>query len=98
MQYTLEIVPAANSELREISRWYDKQRFGLGVDFLLCAEEALDVIRRNPQAYQKVTATVARKLMMRFPYGIFFRLRNEIIEVIAVMHNHRDPVSWRKRI
>ena len=98
MSYTLEIVPAANAELKEASRWYDVQRSGLGMDFLLCAEEAIDVIKRNPEAYQKVTAAVRRKLMARFPYGIFFRLHKQRIEIIAVLHNHRDPVSWRKRM
>jgi toxin ParE1/3/4 len=38
----------AEIEIDEAYRWYEGRREGLGADFLLCVEEALEKVRRDP--------------------------------------------------
>ena len=98
MRYTLEVTPIALAEIDEIANWYDGARAGVGTDFLLCIEDAMEKIQRHPDAYQIVFAEVRRKSIARFSYAIFFRISKKHIEVLGVIHHHRDPISWKKRI
>jgi hypothetical protein len=38
----------AEAEIEEAYHWYEGQRDGLGSDFLLCLEEGLEKLRKNP--------------------------------------------------
>ncbi len=78
--------------------WYEKQRIGLGEDFLLALEESYFKIKRTPEIYQKIYKKVRRNLVRRFPYGIFFVVENDKIIVIAILHTKRKPQSWIDRI
>ena len=59
---------AAEAEIEEAYRWYEEQRKGLGFDFLLCIEDAIEKISRNPELYPLVHKNVRRALIHRFPY------------------------------
>ena len=46
MSLPLIITPEAEEDLAEAKAWYERKREGLGDEFVLCVEEALDRIRR----------------------------------------------------
>ena len=91
------IRPDAEADLNEAYRWHENQREGLGADFSLCFEEALEKVRRNPEIYPLIHKTVRRGLMRRFPYGLFYVVEEETVVVIGVLHARRDPTSWQSR-
>ncbi|SHE89457.1 Plasmid stabilization system protein ParE [Desulfacinum infernum DSM 9756] len=97
MNIRLVIRPEAERDIQEAYLWYEKRREGLGEDFLLCVEEGLSKIMRSPHMYPVVYRGVRRLLVRRFPYGIFYVIREELISVLAVLHGHRDPDRWRQR-
>ena len=41
---------------------------------------------------------VRRKLVARFPYAIVFVEGEAFVRVLAVMHGHRLPGYWRRRL
>jgi toxin ParE1/3/4 len=41
---------------------------------------------------------VRRKLPARFPYAIVFVESDTFVRVISVMHGHRRPAYWRRRL
>jgi len=53
MSLPLNITPEAELDLAEARSWYERQSRGLGEDFLLCVEEALDRIRLLPRHTEK---------------------------------------------
>ncbi len=93
----LLIRPEAEAEIEEAYHWYESQRGGLGSDFLLCVEEGLQKIRKNPEMNPVVYRNVRRLLIHRFPYGIFYTARQDTATVLAVFHGHRDPEEWKSR-
>jgi plasmid stabilization system protein ParE len=97
MSLPLVINPEAEHDLDEAKSWYNGQRAGLGDDFLECVDEALDQIRQWPKLSRKVFGDLRRKLVRRFPYGIFFRIDDDQITVVAVYHCKRDPRGWQER-
>ncbi len=98
MRYTLHVSHLAETDLAEVIDWYDNIRPGLGADLSLCVEEALDRIAENPHAFPIVHLTAHRSLIRRFPYAIFFRVRESRIEIEAIFHSSRDPITWQGRI
>ena len=97
MTLPLIITPEAEEDLAEAKAWYDRKREGLGEEFVLCVEAALDHIRRVPAAATQVYPGVRRVVVRRFPYGVFYRVDPDQIAVLAVYHSKRDPRGWQAR-
>ena len=91
------IRPEAEADIEEAFHWYERQRDGLGSDFLLCVEDGLEKIRKNPEMYPVVHRNVRRLLIRRFPYGIFYVARSDVTIILSVFHGHRDPRIWKSR-
>lgn len=98
---TLKIVfrRAAARDLRDARDWYDEQRPGLGDEFVLSVEAAVELIQRMPNSYQVVepTRSIRRVLAHRFPYAIYYVVENQRIVVLAALHVARDPTVWQGR-
>ena len=39
-----------------------------------------------------------RSMIHRFPFGIYYRIKGELVIVVAVMHGSRNPKLWRESI
>jgi len=96
--YILKLKAEVYNDIKIAYDWYESQRIGLGEDFLLTLEESYSKIIRTPKMYQLIYRTVRRKLLRRFPYGLFFVLRGDEVIVIAVMHTKRKPSDWNERV
>lgn len=97
MAFTLFIRPEAEADLADSFGFYQDCRPGLGTDLLLCVEECLARIQRNPLQFPCVYRNVHRALIHRFPYAIFFVLREQQIVVLAILHASRHPGRWQSR-
>lgn len=97
MTYTLTIGPEAEVDIAGAYGYYQSCRLGLGSDFVLCVEEALERITRNPLIYREIYSGVRRAMVHRFPYGVFFVVVEHRVIVLAVMGAARDPEHWQTR-
>jgi|SRR6056297_1483247 len=95
--YKLIIKPLAEEDAKDAANWYNDKKEGLGNEFLLALEAALNAIQRNPNHYQIVYKGLKRALTVRFPYGIFFAVEEDTIYVLAIAHTSRSPKVWKKR-
>ena len=75
--------PAAAAEVEETYRWYESRRDGLGDEYLSVFERALEVIRAHPDSAPVVHGDVRRQLLRRFPQGLFYRLVERQVVVVA---------------
>src|SRR5262245_50454179 len=97
MTWPLVFHPEVKEEVNEAYRWYESQRYGLGDDFLAALEAVYHHIGETPKAHQVIYKDIRRALPRRFPYGIFYRVLVDRVEVIAVQHCRRDPERWKSR-
>ena len=97
MNFPVIIRPEAEADLSEVKQWYERQRQGLGLEFTLSVEEALERIRRLPHVHAELYKGVRRAPTRRFPYGVYYRVVGDSVVVIAVMHSRRDPRRWQER-
>jgi len=89
--------PEAEAEMIDAAAWYQTQQRDLGGRLLAAVADAIQRIALNPDLYPRLEGDVRRCLTRTFPFGVLFRNRPEIIEVIAVMHLHREPGYWARR-
>ena len=97
MTRELVVRPEAEEEISEAFEWYEKRVYGLGSDFLLNVDVALQAILSNPQQFPVIHKGLRRALIRRFPYQIFFLLENHRIVILAVFHAKRSPRRWMER-
>ena len=89
--------PAAEFELQEAHDWYEQRESALGDRFMACIADAVDTIRRHPEAHPIVHRHMRQSVLRRFPYSIlYFTIGDEII-VVSVFHSSRNPVIWQRR-
>ena len=91
------IRPEAEADLAHARDWYERQRAGLGAEFLLCVEEVLERIGRTPEMYMVVHHDVRRALTRRFPYAVYYRIAGNDVVVLGIFHTRRDPREWQSR-
>ena len=88
---------AAQRELNEAAVWYEKQRPGLGRDFVDRVQKVFDKIADQPDHYPLVSNNVREAPVSRFPYAVYYRVRPQQVVIIAVFHCSRDPAIWKRR-
>ncbi len=89
--------PDADAEMLDAAGWYELQHKNLGKRFLTAIQDALNRIELNPELYPLVEGDVRRCLVKTFPFGVLFRIKPDVIAVMAIMHLHRDPDYWKNR-
>jgi plasmid stabilization system protein ParE len=94
VKYELLVRGRAKADIRRAAKWYERQREGLGRDFVAEVDAALALIEANPEQYEIVHREIRHAILRRFPYGVFYRIRTTKISVFAVMHLKRNDIPW----
>lgn len=94
---TYVVRPAAAADIRRGYVWYERQREGLGEEFLAELRASTDAILSSPTAFPVVHRETRRALVRRFPYGLFFRAVGDVIVLVACFHTSRRPATWKRR-
>lgn len=71
--------------------WYEKQRRGLGFEFLDCVELSLNNILIFPAMYEPCYSNFRRCVIRRFPFSIFYTIEDYEIVIHSVFDNRQDP-------
>lgn len=93
----LVLHPAALDELVEAAGFYEAQAAGLGLDFLQEVERILRLLEDNPEIAPVFDAPYRRYLCRRFPFAVVYRIVEEEVRALAVMHQRRRPGYWKPR-
>lgn len=71
--------------------WYEKQRRGLGFEFLDCIEVSIRKIINNPEIYQIRYSCFRGCPIRRFPFSIFYSIEQGEVVIHSVFDNRQDP-------
>ena len=89
--------PAAAADIEDAFQWYESRQIGLGEEFLEAVQEAVRVVQAHPERYPVLWRHTRRALLERFPYGLYYRIHEERIVIVACMHGRRSPRRWQSR-
>ena len=94
----IRLRPEATDDIGKAVAWYEDQRPGLGVEFLLELDAAIERAATNPQSYALQHLGARRVLLQRFPYSVYFLVEPDAVEIFGVLHQQRIPLSWQSRL
>lgn len=84
----------AKLELNDAAQYYERESSGLGAAFVTEVERCADAIVRHPEVGPAVLGSVRRRLLRRFPYGLLYTVKPDMIRILAVMNLKRRPAYW----
>ena len=87
----------AEQDIAVSAEWYERQRKGLGVEFVGAVASVFELIAEKPLMFPEVHEGMRRGLTPHFPYGVFYKLHEGSVVVFAVLHGRRDPGRWKSR-
>jgi len=93
----LIVTPLAQQDIVVAAEWYEDQNPALVHSFLDQLRDVKERIVKTPLIYQERFASIRVARLRRLPYCIYYRADADLIVVIAVLHERRDPVVWQAR-
>jgi len=65
--------------------------------FTAAVDATLEVVANAPLQFAEVYEDIREAPVSGFRYCVYYRVRSDRIEVIAVFHTSRDPSVWQSR-
>jgi plasmid stabilization system protein ParE len=93
-----KFLPEADEEFREAARYYENGASGVGLAFITEVHRVISVVISHPRSAKKVRGNIRSKVLIHFPYSLFYSIESDLILIVAVAHHKRRPTYWRCRL
>lgn len=90
--------PEAYEEMLESARFFEEKSIGLGSDLLTAIQQAASRIEKFPASGAVEQGNIRKCLVRGFPFTLLYEANADHIFIAAVMHQHRRPGYWTRRI
>lgn len=97
MSLQLLITAEAQADLSEAVEWLGERSPELAGRFEAEVERAFKSIRESHEMFAVVHRKTRRALLRHYPYSVFFVLHERFVLVTGVVHQARDPRTWKQR-
>jgi hypothetical protein len=87
----------AEEEFADAVAFYNRRQPGLGADLASEVEIAVSS-REDPESVPFVWRDVRRCRVRRFPYDVYFRVEGQVLRILVLKHDARDPAYWTHRL
>lgn len=98
MTERLRFFDEAAEEIEEAAAWYGKRSALACAAFLLEIDHAVDTILEAPTRWPSGGGETRRYVCRTFPYTVVYFVEDDLVFVVAVAHQKRDPGYWRDRL
>jgi plasmid stabilization system protein ParE len=92
-----EFHPAARDEFGATVDYYEDALPSLGTQFRDAVKATLDRIDTFPHSGHPTRDGFRRASVSGFPYDLVYRIRADVLELLAIAHHRRRPGYWRER-
>ena len=93
----VKLHPDARAELRTARNWYYERSPLSAIVFAQTVDKALSKIREAPNTFPPADHGTRKFTLQRFPFNIFYQMRENAIVIVAVAHQKRRPGYWSER-
>jgi hypothetical protein len=90
--------PEAYEEMLESARFFEEKDAGLGFDLTDAIQESINRIIKFPLLGSIERRNIRKCLVRGFPFTILYEANPDHIFIAAIMHQHRRPGYWSKRL
>ncbi len=93
----VELRVEARNDLVEAAAFFDAQRDGLANFFIDSVFSYLKKLESEAGIHE-LAYGLHRKLAKRFPFAIYYRIADPVIDVVAILDCRRDPDAIARRL
>jgi len=94
----IEILEEARRDLVEGFHFYENQQEGLGSYFLANLYADIESLKIYAGIHNKPHAHYHRLLSKKFPFAVFYTVKDETVFIYAVLDCRRNPAWIRERL
>jgi hypothetical protein len=94
----IEILDQAETDLIEGFHFYEAQQSGVGAYFLANIYADIESLRLYAGIHLKPYKHYHRLLSKRFPFAVFYTMKDNAVFIHAIVDCRRDPAWLRKRL
>ncbi len=94
----IEILDQAEQDLVEGFHFYEDQERGLGAYFLTNLFSDIESLRLYGGTHRQAYKSYYRLLSNRFPFAVFYKVREKTVFIHAVLDCRRNPAWLRRRL
>lgn len=96
MVFLARVRPEAESHLQEAYSWYLERSAHAAEDFISAVDSVFGHLSQFPSSNPVVYRDVHRVLLRKFPFAIYYLVKNQEIRVIGLLHVRRHPREARR--
>jgi toxin ParE1/3/4 len=93
----VRLTSRAASDLAKALDWYDANAPHVKARFLDQYDALTERLAENPRQFPRARGEARRAGFDDFPYGLFYRIKADEVEVFACLHAKRHPAHWQRR-
>lgn|GEM_PF-1176231 len=97
MTVPVRVTLEAREDIFRGKRYFDRKRYELGDEFIDEVLGLLDRIGESPRLYGEVGFGARAAGLKRFGYVAYYRIDQQGIEILAVLHGARSADIWKER-
>ncbi len=97
MTYKISFRKFAIKDVEDIIEWYGRIDTKLSADFLKELNASIYLIKKNPLQYSFFYKDYLKANTIRFPYKIIYKVNEDEIVILAIVHHKRYHRVWRSR-
>lgn len=94
----VEFHPAAVREARAAREWYEERSATIAKQFQAAVDAAVEDIAEHPDRWGRYVHATHVFLLKKFPFLLIYRMRDDVVQVVAVAHAKRRPGYWMDRL
>jgi plasmid stabilization system protein ParE len=95
--YILDFNQLAKKDFSETKYWYSEKSIVAYNNFLLEIKDNLNRIADNPFIFRKIYKNIRVCSLNKFPYQIFFYIKENTVTILSIFHTSRNPSIWQNR-
>ncbi len=90
-QYKIKFSNEAETDFENSFEYYSKKSKKLETSFYKEIKISLEIIKNNPIINRKVFKNIRQYIMKKFPFIIYYQIKQFEIQIVAIFHTSRKP-------
>ena len=90
--------PAASKDADLAAEWFDRQRTGLGREFLFEVDRTVARVVEYPGSHERFDGFLRRAFLRRFHYAVVYRVESDVVQIIGIIDCRRRATELLRRI
>ena len=96
--FSIELSDDAEIDLKSSFEYYFYEDSQVADSFFKQINISFEKIKQDPEMFPIVYGSIRKYVLKKFPFVIYYRIDNVIVQIIAIFHTSRNPQIWNERI